>query len=114
MNTKTLISTLALTLALGTLALPGTAAARDNNRDGDRQEYNRDHRDSDRGEQRRHDNDRQRREHERNRHDNGKHYGRIHWAPYIPKYQPKHRVYNTHYDGGYFDPRVIVRIETHL
>lgn len=106
MNTKTLISTLALTLALGTMALPGTAAARDNNRDGNRQEHSRD-RHSDRGEQRRHDNDRQ-------RHNNGNHYGRIHWAPYIPKYQPKHRVYKTHYDGGYFDPQVIIRIETHL
>ena len=109
MKTKTLISTLALTLALGTLTLPGTAVARDDHRDGDRQEHSRD-RDRDRNEQRRHDNDRQR--HERSRHDNGNHYGRIHWAPYIPKYQPKHRVYKTHYDG-YFDPSVILRIETH-
>ena len=109
MNTKTLISSLALTLALGTLALPGTAAARDNNRDGDRQEQHRD-----RGEQRGHDTDRQRHERDRNRHDNGNHYGQIHWAPYIPKYQPARRVYKTHYDGGYFDPNVILRIETHL
>ena len=58
MNTKTLISTLALTLALGTLALPGTAAARDYDRGGDRQEQHRDNRDHDRGDSRRHDYDR--------------------------------------------------------
>lgn len=111
MKTKTLISTLALTLALGTLALPGTAAARDYDRDGDRYQQSRD---SDRGEQHRHNNQRQRQQHERNRHDNGRHYGQIHWAPYIPKYQPKQRVYQMHNDGGYFDPRVILHIETHL
>ncbi len=113
MNTKTLISTLALTLALGTLALPGTAAARDYERDGDRYQQSRDL-DTDRGEYRRHDNGRQHQQHQRNRHDNGHHYGQIHWAPYIPKYQPKQRVYQMHNDGGYFDPRVILHIETHL
>lgn len=113
MNTKTLISTLALTLALGTLALPGTAAARDYDRGNDRQEQ---HRDRDRGDNRRHDNDRGRHERDRyehRRHDNRNHYGQIHWAPYIPKYRHHQRpVYTTHHHGVYFDPSVILRIDT--
>jgi len=117
MNTKTLISTLALTLALGTLALPGTAAARDYDRGGDRQEQHRDNRDHDRGDSRRHDYDRGRQKQDRyeyRRYDNGHHYGQIHWAPYVPKYRHHERpVYTTHHSGGYYDPNVILRIETH-
>jgi len=116
MNTKTLISTLALTLALGSLALPGTASARDYERDGDRQEHSRDQRDRDSNRHHRRDQRRDRYEHYR--HDNGNHYGRIRWIPYVPHYRPAHRdhgyytTYGGGYYGGYADPNTIIRIET--
>lgn len=105
MNTKTLISALALTLALGSLALPGTAAARDYDRGGDRQEHRRDRHDNDRGRHERRDRDR----HDHRRHDNGHHYGhnRYHSYPYV---QYRH---HRHWNNGYFlmDPLPIIRIE---
>lgn len=113
MNTKTLISALALTLTLGTLALPGTASARDYGNDRGHQEQSRDHRDRD--DNRRHDNDRGRYERDRyesRRHDNGNHYGQIRWIPYYPQYRPVYRGYTSHHYGGNYDPNTIIRIET--
>ncbi len=111
MNTKTLISALALTLALGSLALPGTAAARDYDRGGDRQEQHRDHRDRD--DHRRHDNNRGRHERDRyehRRHDRGHHYGHNHWIPFFPNVRYGYFDFGHHRDGHY-NPERIIRIQ---
>jgi Ni/Co efflux regulator RcnB len=107
MNSKTLISTIALTLALGTLALPGTAAARDYDRGGDRQEH-RDNRDHDRGDSRRHDNDRYRR-HERARYEHRRYKRHTHWFRF-PNVRYGYYDFGHHRDGNY-DPNRIIRIE---
>ncbi len=108
MNTKTLISALVLTLGLGSLALPDTAAARDYDRGGDRQEHSRDRHDNDRGRHERRDQRRDRNDHRR--HDNGRHYGhhRYYGYPYV---QYRH---HRHWNNGYFlmDPLPIIHIET--
>lgn len=127
MNTKTLISTLALTLALGTLALPGTAAARDYDR-GDRQEQSHQrHGDQhrDRHNNRRGDDRRDHRNHNRGRPDHIGYQGRGRWVPYIPQYNRHYRDYGHRYGhhkhgravltrghNHYYTPLPIIRIVT--
>ncbi len=107
MNKKTLISALILALGLGSLALPGTAAARDYGRDGDRQEHRRDRHDNDRGRYERRDHRRDRYEHRR--HDYGHHRGSHFWFGF-PFVRYGHYDYG-HHHGGHHNPDRIIRIQ---